>query len=228
VTLALDILWILFLVVLGVLCLVIITPLRVRISGGRDTGLGWVSGYGGVPLRILGVFVGLGETSSRYRVYVMGIPLCRGPLFSKERRDRKAKKARRPGKKTSARRPFTFEDTLYILRTPHVIVLLGRLFRLLNPRGQIVATVGFDDPASTGMLATAGGLVGSAVPGLKQRVQYDYTDAVLEGRFELGIVIWIPQLIVGAVWIALSREGRAFIAHLWGFRKLRSRRAAQG
>jgi hypothetical protein len=224
----LDILLIALAVVLGLVALLLVTPFQVRIRGSRYTGLGEIGGYAGVPLRILGVGAAVSEPSSRYGIYLFGIPVWRRPIpFEKLVTRRPASEAKAPkqvvdpAKPSKARRRGArgLGDGLYLFRTPHARAVLGRLFRLLNPRGEMNIEVGFDDPSATGALAGVIALLEELVPGLRPTVRYNFTDAVLEGRFSLGATLWIPQLIAGAAAIALSKEGRALIGHLWGFRK---------
>ena len=222
---------------LGLITLVLVTPLRLRLEGGRETGLGWARGYAGVSLRLLGVGGVLREDASRYAVYLLGIPVWRRPvpfekMFSGKGKkgaepEAKEKKRKEAPKKDKERVPFTLFDFIHLLQTPNVRVVIGRLFGLLNPHGEIRGQVGFDDPSDTGYLAAVLGFVRMVWPGVGQEIRLNFAQAELKGRFELGMTIWIPQIIVGAIVIALSRDGRQLIAHLWGLRKQRLARVAQ-
>lgn len=229
---------------LGLVILVLSTPWRIRLEGVRETGHGWLRAYGGVPLRILGVGGVLVEGASVYTVYVLGIPVWRRPIpFEKvfsgkdEGKDIAAKeeKARRRAKKDEEKRagnkerktaPFAFSDFVYALRAPHVRAVVGRLLGLLNPRGELVGEVGFDDPSDTGTFAAVLGFVRWVAPEVGQKIVLSFTEPVLRGRFLVGLTVWIPQIIVGAIVIALGRDGRQLIAHLWGLRKRRLARVA--
>jgi hypothetical protein len=233
-TVVLDILLVVLAALLGLVLLILVTPLQVRIRGSRYSGLGEVSGYAGVPLRILGAGAALSEQRSRYAVYFLGIPVWRRPIpFGKLVAKKTAPKTDTPkpvdadrSSKARRKRNQGLGDRLYLFRTPHARTVLRRLLRLLNPRGELDIAVGFDDPSATGMLAGIIALLGEVVPGLRLAVRYNFTDAELKGRFLLGATLWIPQLIAGATAIALSKEGRALIGHLWGFRKRTPAQAA--
>lgn len=237
-TVVLHIILIAFLVVLALIGLVLLTPFRLRLKGGRETGVGYIDGYAGVPLRILGVRVFWSDSANGYAIYLLGIPVWRKPIpfeklgkkspkraSGKERsKDNHPKTEKKAKEKKSA--VDSIGDMFYLLDTPNVRVVLARLFRLLNPRGELDLVVGFDDPSVTGIAAGLISFMSGNAPGVQSRIQYNFTEADLRGRFLVGMTVWIPQLIVGAAVIALSKPGRALIAHLWGFRKRRAARAA--
>jgi hypothetical protein len=235
--LALQIAWYILLVILGVITLILITPVQVRLRGGRETGLGWLLGYVGGPLRILGVGVEITEAAARYRVYWLGIPVWRRPIrfekhfSSKEkkrakRRAREEKREKRAGTKKGRGNRDLF-DVIYLLQTPNVSRVTGRLFRLLNPTCAIRGQVGFDDPAATGLLAALLGFLQMAAPGIGEELQLNFQEAEIRGALVLGMTIWIPEILVGALVIALGRDGRQLIAHLWGLRRRRPAKVAQ-
>ncbi len=229
------------LVLLGLIVLILLTPLRMRFEGGRETELGWLRAYAGIPLRILGVGGVLREGASAYTVYLFGIPVWRRPvpfgkLFSGKGKGTKGgegdESGRRRKKKDEEKtaheekEPFAFSDFVYLLHAPHVRSLIGRLLGLLNLRGELVGEVGFDDPSDTGTLAGVLGFVRWVAPGVGQDIRLDFTEPMFRGRFLVGLTVWLPQIIVGAIVIALGRDGRQLIAHLWGLRKRRLQRVA--
>jgi hypothetical protein len=234
--LALDILLYLLLGILGVLLLIILTPFTVRMEGGRLSGLGWVRGYAGVPLRFLGVGAEMSEGRHLYRYYLFFIPVWSRPLpidklFSrKERRPEKEREEKKDRDKTkgadSKSGDMDLFDVFYLMRTPHVRSIAGRLLRLLNPRGALEGEVGFDDPAATGLFVGALSFTRTFAPGVTEDIYFNFEAAALKGRLALGMTIWIPQIIVGAIVIALGEEGRSLIGHLWRYRKRRLAKVA--
>jgi hypothetical protein len=201
------------------LALVLAVPLRLWVRGERETGLGSLCGYAGVPLRILGMGFEVSETSSQYRIFIMAIPVWSRPLSLKRGGSDSGEKE----KKRQKRVPTSLSEMLYLSKTPNVKHVTTRLLGLLNFRGELNCEVGFDDPSTTGMLAAAVALLNTATPQLKNNIRFNYLEAELKGFFTLAIFIWIPQLVVGTVVIALSREGRTLIIHLWRLRRKKRR-----
>ena len=149
-----------------------------------------------------------------------------GETVKEIRKFRGEKKPEKEKEEKRNRRIPDASDVFYLVRTPNLISVAGRLFSLLNPKGEMECDLGFNDPSATGILAAVVAFLTSFAPGVQERIRFNYLEAELRGYLRLGMLVWLPQLFVGGVAIALGEDGRELVIHLWGLRRRRAARVA--
>jgi len=221
-------LWLL-LICLGGLALLLALPFAVQASGvARDEEYGWQArlswGWGLVAV----------HADQTMRAYLSlfwmripwGISLKDESLSEEEKRQRAAEKKRKKAEKKArkkARKQLKRQKkkdagkpergNTWLLR--HLDFLLRSVRALVGTFGihlQIEGCLGTGDPVDSQVLVAGLNSLGR-LPGVEAAVQTDYLDERMDGRVELGGRLWLPLLVIVALWMLCQGDGRRLLRH---------------
>ncbi len=199
---------------LGLLLLLLHMPYQARIEAQWDDARAEGQAWLGWPWRTLGLMVSVSLEQQRLAFYFLGLRFKSWSFGElKEKRSQKPKEKEKKKKEKKERKPREPGERLHLVRTPHTGYALKLLGRWLYLRAALDGRFGFDDPCTTGQLATALSWVQMAFPSVGRQVTFDYLEPVCEGRLKLSMMVWLPRIEIGLIGFLLSRQGRTMVRH---------------